>query len=81
MVDELAAGAGPGLMAMPSGRFFGWVIGGTLPARLAADGGAWMSGSRRRDRDVIRVSVSNWSTDASDVSRSVEALRGVAVPA
>jgi len=26
----------PGLMAMPSGRFFGWVIGGTLPAALAA---------------------------------------------
>ena len=24
-------------MAMPSGRFFGWVIGGTLPAALAAD--------------------------------------------
>ena len=24
-------------MAMPSGRFFGWVIGGALPAALAAD--------------------------------------------
>jgi glutamate/tyrosine decarboxylase-like PLP-dependent enzyme len=24
-------------MAMPSGRFFGWVIGGTLPSALAAD--------------------------------------------
>ncbi len=37
VVDLLAAVAGPGLMAMPSGRFFGWVIGGTLPAALAAD--------------------------------------------
>lgn len=37
VIDELAAGADPGLMAMPSGRFFGWVIGGTLPAALAAD--------------------------------------------
>ncbi|TFC82961.1 aspartate aminotransferase family protein [Cryobacterium sp. TmT2-59] len=37
VVDELAALAEPGLMAMPSGRFFGWVIGGTLPAALAAD--------------------------------------------
>ena len=36
-VDQLATGAEPGLMAMPSGRFFGWVIGGTLPAALAAD--------------------------------------------
>ena len=37
VVDELAALAEPGLMAMPSGRFFGWVIGGTLPASLGAD--------------------------------------------
>lgn len=37
VVDLLADGAEPGLMAMPSGRFFGWVIGGTLPAALAAD--------------------------------------------
>jgi glutamate/tyrosine decarboxylase-like PLP-dependent enzyme len=37
VVDELAALAEPGLMAMPSGRFFGWVIGGTLPAALGAD--------------------------------------------
>ncbi|MBG6212339.1 glutamate/tyrosine decarboxylase-like PLP-dependent enzyme [Cryobacterium sp. CAN_C3] len=37
VIDELAAFAEPGLMAMPSGRFFGWVIGGTLPAALAAD--------------------------------------------
>ena len=37
VVDELAAAATPGLMAMPSARFFGWVIGGTLPAALAAD--------------------------------------------
>ncbi len=37
VVDELAQFAEPGLMAMPSGRFFGWVIGGTLPAALASD--------------------------------------------
>lgn len=39
VVEYLATHAEPGLMAMPSGRFFGWVIGGTLPAALAAD---WM---------------------------------------
>ena len=39
VVDELVRLAEPGLMAMPSGRFFGWVIGGTLPAALGAD---WM---------------------------------------
>lgn len=37
VIDELARISEPGLMAMPSGRFFGWVIGGTLPAALAAD--------------------------------------------
>lgn len=37
LIDELARKAEPGLMAMPTGRFFGWVIGGTLPAALAAD--------------------------------------------
>ncbi|HKS02111.1 MAG TPA: pyridoxal-dependent decarboxylase, partial [Arthrobacter sp.] len=37
VVAYLAANAEPGLMAMPSGRFFGWVIGGTLPAAMAAD--------------------------------------------
>ena len=37
VIDELARLAEPGLMAMPSGRFFGWVIGGTLPAAMAAD--------------------------------------------
>ncbi|HAM26181.1 MAG TPA: aspartate aminotransferase family protein [Microbacteriaceae bacterium] len=37
VVDELARIAGPGLMAMASGKFFGWVVGGTLPAAMAAD--------------------------------------------
>ncbi len=37
VVDELAAAVEPGLLASPSGRFYGWVIGGTLPAAVAAD--------------------------------------------
>ncbi len=37
VVEALIAGAEPGVVAMPSGRFFGWVIGGVLPATLAAD--------------------------------------------
>jgi len=36
VINCLAAKAEPGLMAMPSGRFFGWVIGGSLPAALPA---------------------------------------------
>ncbi|MFD4992512.1 pyridoxal phosphate-dependent decarboxylase family protein [Cellulosimicrobium cellulans] len=37
VVDLLAAACGPGLTAMPSGRFYGMVIGGSHPAALAAD--------------------------------------------
>ena len=37
VVAELAAGAEPGVVAMGSGRYFGFVIGGALPAALAAD--------------------------------------------
>jgi glutamate/tyrosine decarboxylase-like PLP-dependent enzyme len=46
--------------------------------RLLADGTAWMSGSRWRGRDVLRVSVSNWSTDEADVTASVDAVRRAA---
>jgi glutamate/tyrosine decarboxylase-like PLP-dependent enzyme len=37
VVAELARSAEQGLMATPGGRFFGFVIGGSLPAALAAD--------------------------------------------
>jgi glutamate/tyrosine decarboxylase-like PLP-dependent enzyme len=37
VIEELAAAADPGTVAIPSGRYFGFVIGGSLPAALAAD--------------------------------------------
>ena len=37
VVAELIEAAEPGIMAMPSGRFFGFVIGGALPVSVAAD--------------------------------------------
>ncbi|HEY7277291.1 MAG TPA: pyridoxal-dependent decarboxylase [Trebonia sp.] len=37
VIDLLARACEPGLTAMPSGRFYGMVIGGTHPAALAAD--------------------------------------------
>jgi glutamate/tyrosine decarboxylase-like PLP-dependent enzyme len=37
VVRDLAAAAEPGLFATAGGRFFGFVIGGTLPATLGAD--------------------------------------------
>jgi glutamate/tyrosine decarboxylase-like PLP-dependent enzyme len=40
VLDELVAGAAPGVTAMGSPRYFGFVIGAALPAAIAAD---WMT--------------------------------------
>ena len=37
VIDELVAAAEPGVVASPSGRYFGFVIGGGLPSAVAAD--------------------------------------------
>ncbi len=37
VIDDLAADAAGGIVGSAGGRFFGWVIGGSLPAALAAD--------------------------------------------
>jgi glutamate/tyrosine decarboxylase-like PLP-dependent enzyme len=42
VVDELAEAAEPGLIALGSPRYFGFVIGGTLPAAMGAD---WLAGA------------------------------------
>lgn len=46
--------------------------------RVLADGVTWMSGSRWRGRDVLRISVSNWSTDSADVEQSLASVRRAA---
>jgi glutamate/tyrosine decarboxylase-like PLP-dependent enzyme len=43
--------------------------------RVLEDGTAWMSGSRWRDRAVLRVAVSNARTTDQDVASSIELLR------
>jgi glutamate/tyrosine decarboxylase-like PLP-dependent enzyme len=42
VVDELAEAAEPGLIALGNPRYFGFVIGGTLPAAMGAD---WLAGA------------------------------------
>ncbi len=37
IIDELVSDTSGGLLGTMSGRFFGWVVGGSLPAALAAD--------------------------------------------
>jgi glutamate/tyrosine decarboxylase-like PLP-dependent enzyme len=37
VLEHIAATAEPGLVAMSSGRYFGFVVGGSVPAALAAD--------------------------------------------
>ncbi|MDQ1247458.1 MAG: hypothetical protein QG597_1828, partial [Actinomycetota bacterium] len=49
-----------------------------VTGRLLAEGVAWMSGSRWRGQEVLRISVSNWSTDDRDVSMSLDALKRAA---
>ncbi len=53
VVEELIAGAEPGLVAMPSGRFFGWVIGGALPGALAAD---WLTSTWDQNAGLLASS-------------------------
>lgn len=53
VVEDLVAGATPGLVATPSGRFFGWVIGGVLPAALAAD---WLTSTWDQNAGLLASS-------------------------
>jgi len=45
---------------------------------LLEDGTAWISGSTWRNRAVLRISVSNWSTTQDDVAVTLDALRRMA---
>jgi glutamate/tyrosine decarboxylase-like PLP-dependent enzyme len=43
-------------------------------ATVQRDGTCWMGGTTWRGMHVMRISVSNWSTDKEDVDRSVDAI-------
>ena len=43
-------------------------------ARVQADGTCWAGGAYWQGREVMRISVSNWSTTEDDIDRSAEAI-------
>ena len=63
VIDLLATACEPGLTAMPSGRFYGMVIGGTHPAALAAD---WLVSAW--DQNAVLRAVSPAHAAAEDVA-------------
>ena len=69
IIDELACDVEGGLIGSTTGRFFGWVIGGSLPAALAAD---WMVSTWDQNATLYATSpaaaiveeiVGNWLKD------------------
>jgi glutamate/tyrosine decarboxylase-like PLP-dependent enzyme len=43
-------------------------------ARVQADGTCWVGGAYWQRREVMRISVSNWSTTPADIDRSAESI-------
>jgi glutamate/tyrosine decarboxylase-like PLP-dependent enzyme len=60
VVEHLATALEPGLTAMPSGRFYGMVIGGSHPAALAAD---WLVSAWDQNAGLARVTPAATATE------------------
>jgi glutamate/tyrosine decarboxylase-like PLP-dependent enzyme len=52
IIDDLAADVAGGILGSTSGRFFGWVIGGSLPSALAAD---WLVSAWDQNAGIFAV--------------------------
>jgi len=76
VISELAATLKPGLMAMNHGRFFGWVIGGAMPAGVAADWlvAAWDQNTAMAEptpgMSALEAVTAEWLLELLDLPRS-----------
>ncbi|HEY8022285.1 MAG TPA: aminotransferase class V-fold PLP-dependent enzyme [Thermoanaerobaculia bacterium] len=76
VVEELAAAVDPGLVASAGPRFFGFVIGGSVPAALAADwlASAWDQNAALATASPAAAAVESvardWLLDLFDLPRS-----------
>jgi glutamate/tyrosine decarboxylase-like PLP-dependent enzyme len=61
VIADLARRAEPGLTATPSGRFFGFVIGGVHPAGLAAD---WLAATWDQNAGLTALAPANAACEA-----------------
>src|SRR4051794_41520679 len=60
VIEHLAEACEPGLTAMPSGRFYGMVIGGSHPAALAAD---WLTSAWDQNAGLARLTPAATATE------------------
>lgn len=71
LLDDIGS---PATMGMAGPRFFGFVIGGSLPVTVATN---WLSTAW--DQNVaMHISVSSWATTDEDVEQSLDAMIDVA---
>jgi glutamate/tyrosine decarboxylase-like PLP-dependent enzyme len=71
VVAQLAKAAEPGLTATPSGRFYGFVIGGVHPAGLAAD---WLTAAWDQNAGLTALAPANAACEAIAAGWVLDAL-------